>query len=1039
MHDNARAVLADWPVLRFLPPEAQKLVIDSCVPVSYRFGESLVREGEEADAFFVLVSGQARVVKKAENGQEISLNVLRAGDGFGETALLQKGRRTATVRASSDVEAFRLDVSVFLAMLQSNPEIRGYLELQSRQRALHNFFRSYLPFAQLAPAAMELMLRELEPLSIPPSGIVIRQGDPPGPMYIVEEGRLRVFTEAAGRRQYVAYVRKGDVFGEISFFKGQPRAASVEALSACRLLRLKEETFAKLLAYPDFKLRIEERISQYDYQNVARVPLDFHQEVLPAEATVHERVSPAQVDQDGRASADEAAAGPFASPDGYFIKRTKRIRRVPFVRQIDETDCGAASLAIVCRHFGRAVSLARIRQLVHTSLDGTSLRALCSAARELGLAARSVKVSIRELASLPLPAIVHWEGNHWLVLYDVGKQRVRVADPAIGLRRIGRAEFEQKWTGYAALFDYTQEFENAPEGKARLGWLWPFFRPFSRIIVQAVALAGVLSALQMVLPVLTQVIVDRVLVEQDVGLLHILILTMIGVLLFTTIGMIVQRYLLSFAAVRIDAATLDFLTRQLLNLPMAYFTARRTGDIQRRLEGIRRVREFIVQNGVSGLTAAAQLTAVLLVMSVYSATLTLVFLATVPLYAVLMRLSARWLRPIFDKLEEGFGKYHSYQIDAIKGVEAVKAMGAENALRELMLGEFHAIARRQFHADFSVMCYEGAIQSVTFLSLVLFLWVGAVQVMNNSLTIGGFVAFNSLVALANAPIMTLLSLWDSLQVSAVLLNRLNDVFEHEPEQGVDHSRLIPVRSLEGGVRFQRVGFQYGGPESPQILEDITFDVPPGKTVAIVGRSGSGKTTLVKCLAGLVEPTAGTITYDGVDLRTLNYRDLRRQIGFVLQENFLFADTIARNIAFGELETDMDRVLWAARAANAHEFIERFPLGYETKIGETGLAISGGQRQRIAIARALYNRPPILIFDEATSSLDTESERAIQQNLDALLQGRTAIVIAHRLSTIRDADLIVVLEKGSIVEQGTHDDLMKRQGLYYYLSSQQLGL
>ena len=446
-----------------------------------------------------------------------------------------------------------------------------------------------------------------------------------------------------------------------------------------------------------------------------------------------------------------------------------------------------------------------------------------------------------------------------------------------------------------------------------------------------------------------------------------------------------------------------------------------------------------MQNGVNGLTAAAQLTAVLVIMSIYSAKLTLVFLVTVPLYVGLMRLSARWLRPIFDKLEEGFGKYHSYQIDAIKGVEAVKAMGAENSLRELMLGEFHAIARGQFQADFSVMCYQGAIQSVTFLSLVLFLWVGTVQVMNNELTIGGFVAFNSLVALANAPIMTLLSLWDSLQVSAVLLNRLNDVFEQEPEQGVDHSRLVPVRSLQGGVRFQRVDFQYGGPESPRILNDITFDVPPGKTVAIVGRSGSGKTTLVKCLAGLVEPTAGTITYDGIDLKTLNYRDLRRQIGFVLQDNYLFADTISRNIAFGEPEPDMDRVLWAARAANAHDFIDGFPLGYETKIGESGLAISGGQRQRIAIARALYNRPPILIFDEATSSLDTESERAIQQNLGALLQGRTAFVIAHRLSTIRDADLIVVLEKGSVVEQGTHDELMKRQGLYYYLSSQQLGI
>jgi ATP-binding cassette subfamily B protein len=311
--------------------------------------------------------------------------------------------------------------------------------------------------------------------------------------------------------------------------------------------------------------------------------------------------------------------------------------------------------------------------------------------------------------------------------------------------------------------------------------------------------------------------------------------------------------------------------------------------------------------------------------------------------------------------------------------------------------------------------------------------------MSGSLTIGALVAFNSLVALANAPILTLLSMWDNFQVSSVLLNRLNDIFEAEPEQGHDHARLKPVRALEGRVRFQNLSLQYGGPDSPKILEDITLDVPAGKTIAIVGRSGSGKTTLVKCLAGLLEASDGAILFDGVDMKQLSYRDLRQKIGFVLQENYLFDDTIARNIAFGEEEPEMERVLWAARVANAHEFVERLPLGYDTRIGETGIALSGGQRQRIAIARAIYHQPPILIFDEATSALDTESEKAVKENMDQLLKGRTSFVIAHRLSTIRDADLIVVIEKGKVVESGTHDELMRRQGLYYYLSSQQLGL
>jgi ABC-type bacteriocin/lantibiotic exporter with double-glycine peptidase domain len=301
------------------------------------------------------------------------------------------------------------------------------------------------------------------------------------------------------------------------------------------------------------------------------------------------------------------------------------------------------------------------------------------------------------------------------------------------------------------------------------------------------------------------------------------------------------------------------------------------------------------------------------------------------------------------------------------------------------------------------------------------------------------VAFSSLTAIAGTAVLRTLGIWDQWQFVSVLLNRLNDIFEPEPEQGRDRSRLAPVHSLEGRIELRNVGFRYGGPEAPEILKRINLSFAPGKTVAIVGRSGSGKTTLIKLLAGLIEPTEGTILVDRVDLKTLNFRDVRRQIGMVLQDNHIFNETITRNIAFGEPEPDFDRVLWCAQAANAHDFIMRLPLGYESRIGEAGLGLSGGQKQRIAIARALYGDPPVLIFDEATSALDTESERAIQNNLARLMSGRTCIIIAHRLSTVRDADSIVVLEKGEVAEIGTHDELIARRGLYFYLSSQQLGI
>ncbi len=1035
--DGVSEILERVPILRMAPQELRRLLFDSFVPVSASFGTEIVREGDDADAFYVLASGRARVLKRGAADQEVPLNVLRRGDSFGEIGLLRHAKRSATVRASTDVELLKLDGSVFQSLLENHPEIRTYAELQAQYRELGDFFRVYSPVARLPAEAMRLLLSEIGREEVEPGALVVREGDEPGDLYVVEKGHLRAFETRDGDRRYRRYLRKGDFFGELALFRGAPQEASVEAISPCQLLRVGRNTFEKLIeSHPDFRAGMEALVAQKDYRRTARVPLDFAEEILPADAEEQPRVGPNQISDEAEAPSPAASAGEEA-PRG--AKRRRRIRRIPFVRQIDETDSGAACLAMLCRHYGRRVSLTRIRQLVHTSTDGTSLRSLCQGADELGLAARGVKLSRSELADAPLPAILDWEGNRWVVLYDVDGEQVRLADPAEGLRTVSLAELGEKWSGYAALLDYTEALKVVPEGGAGLAWIWPFVRPHMPLLWRGLGLAAVASGLQMVFPVLTQVVVDRVVVERDLGLLQTIVFAMGGIVIFMLAAVFVQRYLLSFAAVRVDAASLDFVTRKLLALPPAYFLSRRIGDIQQRLDGIHTIREFLVENAIGALMSVTQIAAALTIMFIYSPLLASVFLVTVPLYALLMRYSAVHLRPLFASLEVAFGRYRSHQIDAIKGIETVKSLGAELGFRERMLAEFHRIARRLFESDLTVMGYSGMVQTVGFLSMMLFLWVGAHQVLDGKLTIGGLVAFNALVAMTNAPISILLGMWDNYQYAAVMIDRLNDILEQEPEQGDDHSELKPVPTLDGDISLRGVSFRYGGPEAPNILENITLDVPAGKTVAIVGRSGSGKTTLVKCLAALLEPVEGSILYDGVDIRTLNHRDLRRRIGFVLQDTHLFADTVERNIAFGEDRPDMDRLIWASRVANAHEFVERLPLGYETPVGESGIALSGGQRQRIAIARAIYNRPPVLILDEATSSLDTESERAIQENMDRLLEDRTCFVIAHRLSTIRNADLIIVLEKGAIVERGNHEELMAHQGLYYYLCSQQLDL
>ena len=1002
----------------------------------YDFGDTIVKQDDPADAFYIVTHGRARAIKVKSDGEEIPLGVLKPGDSFGEAALAEGGRRAATVRCSTAVDALRINRSDFLSLVVEAPELRHYIEMIGRNRAVQSFLYQFSNFGRLSPPVLRSMIDKLVPVGFAKGNLIIREGDPAGPLYVIEKGRARAFSGGNGRPMSLAFYREGYFFGELSAINNAPRAASVEAFTDCQLFSLAPKAVRDLRdQFPEFDKLISERLGLYQAKTEARIPLDFTEEQLPAETR---RADKTELDEE-EAVESEDKEEPFADERGYFRKRAEPIRKFEHIQQIDEMDCGAASLGMICRHFGRKVSLARIRQLCHTATDGTSLKALVRAATELGLAARALKASFRNLPMMPLPAIVHWEGDHWIVLYDVDPEFVRVADPALGLRKLPRREFESKWTGYAALFDYTTAFEQAPESKPALTWMLPFLARFKTILLQVFGLAVAVSVLQLVFPVFTQMVVDKVIVENDLGLLRTILLGMLAAIVFVQLSTLAQEYLLAFAAVRLDAALLDFLSRKLLSLPMTYFTSRRTGDIQRRLDGARQIRQFAVQQGIGAVLALIFLAGALVLMAIYSPLLMLAFLITTPLYVGLMFFSVKVLRPLFAGVEESQGKYSSHQIDAIKGIEAVKAASAESAFRDAMLAEFLSVSKKMFRASFIVMSYDSVLQTIGLLSTAIFLWVGATQVIHGHLSVGGFVAFSSLTAMAYAGILKTLGVWDNLQFTSVLLNRLNDIFEQEPEQGHDRSRLIPVPSLEGRIQLRGVCFKYGGPEAPNILSDINLDIGAGKMVAFAGRSGSGKTTLIKLVAGLLEPTEGTIHFDNVDLKTLNYRDVRRHIGMVLQENHLFNDTIARNIAFGDMEPDVDRLLSAAQAAAAHDFIMRLPLGYETKVGESGLALSGGQKQRIVIARAIYNNPPILIFDEATSALDTESERAIQENLGRLMAGRTTIVIAHRLSTIREADAIVVLEKGSVAEIGTHDALMAQRGLYYYLSSQQLGV
>lgn len=699
-------------------------------------------------------------------------------------------------------------------------------------------------------------------------------------------------------------------------------------------------------------------------------------------------------------------------------------------------DTGLSCITMLARFHGIPVEPA---QLVHEfggDGDAFGMAEILLAARKLGLKARKVVGSVERLASMPLPAIALARNGSFFVVARADADRVLIHDPLSERPLIlGREEFVARWSGELLLFASRASIAGEL-ARFDFSWFVPAIVKYRRLLGEVLLVSFVLNLFALVTPLFFQVVMDKVLVHRGLMTLDVIAIGLLAVSLFEVVLSGLRTYVFAHTTSRIDVELGARLFRHLVALPLSYFQARRVGDSVARVRELENIRSFLTGNALTVVLDVLFSVVFIAVMLFYSGWLTLIVLASLPLYVTISVLITPLLRArLHEKFNRG-AENQAFLVESVSGIDTLKSMAVEPQMTRRWDNQLAGYVSASFRANtLSTVAHEG-VNLVGKLVTVGTLWLGARLVIEGDLTVGQLIAFNMLAGRVAQPIMRLAQLWTDFQQVGIGMQRLGDILNTRTELAVDTRSTLP--RVAGAVEFDQVSFRYR-PDGPEVLRGITLSVRAGEVVGTVGRSGSGKSTMTRLIQRLYVPERGRVLVDGIDLAQADTASLRRQIGVVLQENVLFNRSIRENIALVDPGAPIERVMEMAKLAGAHEFILELQDGYDTLVGEHGSTLSGGQRQRIAIARALMGGPRILIFDEATSALDYESERVIQQNMQAICRGRTVIIIAHRLSAVRQANRIVVMERGEIVECGTHGELAgKQNGAYAHLLSLQGG-
>ena len=733
------------------------------------------------------------------------------------------------------------------------------------------------------------------------------------------------------------------------------------------------------------------------------------------------------------------------------------MRKFPFVKQHDAMQCGVACLEMVCRNYGRQFPISMLSQICHVTSEGVSMLGISEAANEIGFHSVCVRTTVDNLSLAPLPCILHWNQNHFVVLYKVRKgKRFYIADPGKGLIKYSLDDFKNHWVstrsggedkGIAMLLEptplfYTLKADEIEEGEndnpRSFRFLFGYVRKYKRYFGQVVLGLTVGSLLQLVLPFLTQSIVDVGIRNQDIGFIWLILLGQLMLTFSSTAIDFIRRWLLLHISMRINISLVSDFFIKLLKLPMSFFDTKLLGDLMQRMGDHSRVNGFLTGQTLTIAFSLFSFAVFSVVLFLYNWQIFAIFLLGSILYAAWMMLFLRRRKVLDYELFEQQAINNNKTYEFLTSMQEIKLQDCEQRRRwewedtqaDLFGVQMKSLKLQQTQEAGSILINE--------MKNIVITVVAAAAVIHGQMTLGMMLAVQYIIGQLNSPVEQLMGFFYSLQDVRISLERINEIHRAEDENG-KRGLHTALDDSSKGIDIDGIMFKYDPHALTKTLDDVTIHIPKGKVTAIVGASGSGKTTLVKLMLGYYPVLEGQISIGGTDISTLNKKWWRRQCGVVMQDGVIFSESIARNIAVDDGEIDEQRLLKASQIACIHEYVMSLPLKYNTKIGRDGVGLSQGQKQRSLIARAVYKNPDYIFLDEATNSLDANNERAIVENLDRFYKGKTVVVVAHRLSTVKNADQIVVIDHGRVVEIGDHEELIERRGAYYNLVRNQLEL